>query len=137
MNDSKTKKLNAQLRRNIWRSLLIMKSAALSELPAVVTGLTYRKARSLMRELETHGYVGKHTRHSRPEYFQTVDSPSLPAACQCCGRGFEVKVCSPQEKERQTETQREGERQRKKKRNRETVAEVIARAIREVSHDAA
>lgn len=135
MTDSKAKKLNAQLRRNIWRSLLIMKSAALSELPAVVSGLTYRKARSLMRELETHGYVGKHTRHGRPEYYQVVDSPSLPAACKHCGRAFDSKDCAPSRKKELKEGDRRTERQRE--RQTEGAAPAHEQPLVEVTHDAA
>ena len=135
---------DAILRRNIWRSMLIMKSVHLSELPGVVSGLSVRKARSLMRDLWTHGYVSKAFRGGRQEYSRAVDTPSLPPVCKNCGRGFEAKACTPREEKTQTQTQGKGERQRKKKRNRNrqspaqvTAREVIARAIREVTHDAA
>jgi len=132
-----TKISNDSLRRNIWRSLLIMKSATLSELPGVVTGLSYRKARSLMRELETHGYVTKAMRHGKREYSQASDEPSLPSLCKNCGRTFASKACTPKPAKKQKETQTETERPRKKKRNRTTAAAVIAQAIREENHDAA
>jgi len=129
------------LRRNIWRSLLIMKSAALSELPGVVSGLTYRKARSLMRDLETHGYVSKALRHRRQEYSQANDDPSLPPLCKKCGRPFATKACTPKETKRQTERQRqtETERPRKKKRvrGRGTLAADMAKTTGDDNHDAA
>ena len=133
------------LRRNIWRSLLIMKSAALSELPGVVSGLTYRKARSLMRDLETHGYVSKALRHRRQEYSQANDDPSLPPLCKKCGRTFASKACTPKEAKRQTQRQTETqgqtetERPRKKKRVRDrgTLAADMARTTGEDNHDAA
>ena len=136
-----TKVPDAILRRNIWRSMLIMKSVQLSELPGVVSGLNLRKARSLMRDLWEHGYVSKAFRGGRQEYSRAVDTPSLPCVCKNCGRGFEAKACTPKGTKTETETQTggKGERQRKKKRNRnrQSPAQVIARAIREVSHDAA
>lgn len=129
------------LRRNIWRSMLILKSVQLSELPGVVSGLNVRKARSLMRDLWEHGYVSKALRHGRQEYYRAVDTPTLPPICKNCGRGFEVKACAHREGKTETErqTQGKGERQRKKKRNRnrQTPVQVIAQAIREVNHDAA
>ena len=135
------KTIDETLRRNIWRSLLIMRSAALSELPAVVSGLSYRKARSLMRDLEVHGYVTKTLRHRRQEYSQDSNEPSLPPICKNCGRSFASKVCGPKpekkQKERQTETETETPKPRKKRRNRMTASDVVTRAIREGSHDAA
>lgn len=101
------------LRRNIWRSLLIMKSVALSELPGVVSGLGTRTARRLMRDLETHGYVSKTFRHRRQEYSQANDDPSLPSLCKHCGRDFATKACTPKEtkKQKQTKTKTETETQ--------------------------
>jgi hypothetical protein len=130
---------DAILRRNIWRSMLIMKSVQLSELPAVVSGLNVRKARSLMRDLWAHGYVSKAFRGGRQEYSRAIDTPSLPAVCKNCGRGFEAKACTPIVEKTETETETEGKRQRKKKRNRnrQSPAQVTARAIREVTNDTA
>lgn len=150
MSDMTAKPTDQQLRRNIWRSLLIMRSATLHELPTVVRGLSYRKARSLMRELETHGYVMRSSRRGRPEYSQAIDSPSLPDVCAHCDRPFAVKACTPKERkrgtERETQREAEGQKPRKKKRNRTTAAMVVTRIIldlasagdrSEVSHDAA
>ena len=139
------------LRRNIWRSLLIMKSATLKELPGVVSGLSYKKARFLMRDLETHGYAKKGLRHGRPEYTQAIDCPSLPAVCGHCGRAFNFKACASKAAKRQRDTQRETETQTESHKVRKarkggktrkvttalTATAVIARAITEVHHDAA
>ena len=133
----KTKILNELLRRNIWRSLLIMKSATLQELPGVVTGLSNRKARSLMRDLETHGYVQRCTRRGRPEYSRAVDTPSLPPVCIHCGRGFDSKACSPKEAKRQRDRETQTEEQAELKQRKTTAAAVVAQAILEVTHDAA
>jgi predicted transcriptional regulator len=131
------KSLNDKLRRNIWRSLLIMKSASVSELLGVVTGLTVRKARAILRELETHGYVGKNIVKGRRAYFQATDSPSLPAVCSRCNRPFHSKACAKKETKRQT--------QRKTQRDRETLKQPTVAAepaaqptvSMEVHHDAA
>jgi len=132
---------NDQLRRNIWRSLLILKSAAISELPSVVSGLSVRKGRSLLRELEIHGYVAKVYQLKRQVYSQAIDSPSLPPVCQNCGRPFSAKACSKNQK-RQTETDRETQTKAQRQRNKKAAIKEGAKLIKdrlenEVTHDAA
>ncbi|GFO67916.1 hypothetical protein GMLC_14950 [Geomonas limicola] len=99
--------VNDALRRNVWRSLLIMRKATVSELLGVVRELSTRKARALLRELETHGYAGRTLRKGRPEYFQAVDSPSLPTLCAHCNRPFSSKACSKKETKRDRQKERE------------------------------
>jgi hypothetical protein len=131
--------VNDALRRNIWRSLLIMRTATVSELLGVVRELSTRKTRTLLRELETHGYLGKSTRKGRPEYSQAVDSPSLPALCAHCNRPFSAKACS--KKPSKTERQRETEARKIREEKPRTIGEVTGSPAidldEEVHHDAA
>lgn len=117
---------NDKLRKNIWRSLLIMKSATVSELITVVRGLNPRNCRALLHDLETHGYLSRGLRAGKPVYSQAVDVPSLPDVCSKCGRPFKTKACAQKLPLTGKKTKRQIKRQRD-----------TQKQTQEVTHDAA
>lgn len=126
MQQKTLKMQNDRLRKNIWRSLLIMKSATVAELVTVVRGLTSRNCRALLHDLETHGYLSRGLRSGKPVYSHAVDAPSLPEVCSRCDRPFNTKACA----RKLPLTGKKGKRQTK----RQTAAQ---KQTPEVTHDAA
>jgi hypothetical protein len=122
-------------RRNLWRSMRILKRFTLPDLIRTVPGCSYGNARKFVAALAVHGYVAKNGAYYTgcPGVYQGYrlarnNGPDYPTICDSCGQALTVKTCKPAEKE--TEKEREKEREIE----REIEAAVFPE---EVAHDAA
>lgn len=101
----------AELRRNIWRSLDVLRVITIPALVGTIEGLGYDSAKKALRSLEIHGYVEKAGKRGggHQQYVRSRKVALLPAVCEECGAPFSAKTCDPLFREKEKERERERE----------------------------
>lgn len=111
------KRPEQSLRRNIWRSIRIMRAFTIPGLMRTVPGASEHNIRSFLIRLNRHGVIAKNTaiRGGRPGEFQQFRlvkdvGPEYPTVCPTCGRPLS-KQCEKPETETDTQTETETDTQ--------------------------
>lgn len=100
------------LRRNIWRSMRIMRQFTIPDLMRTVPGATEHNVRSFLIRLTRHGITAKNgvIRGGRPGVFQQFRlvkdvGPEYPTICPDCKMPLSKQCEKQTEKQTQTDTQ--------------------------------
>jgi len=85
---------SGSLRRNIWRSMRILRQFTIIDL-AKTSGARRENVRKFVKRLEVHGYIVQHGPYSggRPGVFRRLRlvkdvGPQHPTRCDKCGRSL-------------------------------------------------
>lgn len=105
------------LRRNIWRSIRIMRAFTIPALMRTVPGATEHNVRSFLIRLNRHGVIAKNGENHRGrtgdfQQFRLVINcgPEYPTVCPTCGKPLS-KLCEKLSTDTQTETETETDKQ--------------------------
>jgi hypothetical protein len=117
-----------QKRRNIWRSIRIIRRFTIADITRTVPGVPYGTVRKVVASLVRHGYIvktGSYTGGRLGEY-QTYllkkETVEFPSVCFRCGHSTSLAHCTPKETDKE-KTQ--------------TASNQIDSVISEVTHDPA
>jgi hypothetical protein len=101
------------LRRDLWRSMRIMRQFTINGLITATPGATYGNARKFLASLAAHGYVektGAYTtgRAGEQQQYRLKQNPgpNYPNTCATCGQPL-TKICAGSGKEKETKKEEE------------------------------
>jgi hypothetical protein len=107
------------LRRNIWRTIRIMRAFTLPDIMRTVPQATEYNVRSFLIQLNRHGVIAKNSgylsgRSGTYQQFRLVNDfgPEYPTICPLCGQPLS-KQCKKSETEKETKTEKEKEKETK------------------------